>query len=63
MSFQYILLVMHLQQSIFTLTVPHGQFCTWKRFFFPLIDKLMCTIHSNKTLDTLVEYVAYYHIL
>ena len=32
-------------------------------FFFPLIDRLVCTIQSNQTLDALIKYVAYYHIL
>ena len=31
--------------------------------FFPLIDRLVCTIQNNQTLDTLIKYVAYYHIL
>ena len=29
-------------------------------FFFPLIDRLVCTIQSNQTLDALIKYVAYY---
>ena len=41
-----------------TSTVPHGQFCTWKRYFFLLIDRLVCTIHSIQTLDVLIKYVA-----
>jgi len=48
---------------IFVPTVPHGQFCTWKRFVFPLIDRLVWTIQSNQTLDALIKYVAQYHIL
>ena len=44
---------------MFAPTVPHGQFCTWKRFvFFALIDRLVCTIQSNQTLDALIKYVA-----
>ena len=27
-------------------------------FFFPLIVRLVCTIHSNQTLDALIKYVA-----
>ena len=27
-------------------------------FFFPLIDRLVCTIQSNQTLDALIKYVA-----
>ena len=38
--------------------VPHGWFCTWKRFFFPSIDRLVCTIQSNQTSDALIKYVA-----
>jgi len=35
---------------MFASTVPHGQFCTWKRdFFFPVIDRLMCTLESSQT--------------
>jgi len=26
--------------------------------FFPLIDKLMCTLQSNQTLDAMIIYVA-----
>ena len=48
---------------IFAPTVPHGQFCTWKRFFFPVIDRLVYTIQSYQTLDALIKYVAQYHIL
>ena len=43
--------------------VPHGWICTWKRFFFPLIDRMVCTIQSNQTSDALIKYVAQYHIL
>ena len=32
-------------------------------FFFPLIEKLVCTIQSDQTLDALIKYVAEYHIL
>ena len=32
-------------------------------FIFPLIDKFVCTIQSNQTLDALIKYVAKYHIL
>ena len=32
-------------------------------FFFPLIDRLVCRIQSNQTLDASIKYVAYYHIL
>ena len=39
-------------------TVPHGQFCKWKLFFFPLIDRLVYTIQSNQNLDALIKYVA-----
>jgi len=28
-------------------------------FFFPLIDRLVCTIQSNQTLDALIKNVAY----
>ena len=38
-------------------TITHGQFCTWKRFFFSLIDRLVCTIQHNQTLDALIKYV------
>ena len=49
---------------IFAPTVSHWQFCTWKRFFFfPLIDRSVCTIKSCQTLDALIKYVAYYHSL
>ena len=27
-------------------------------FFFPLINKLVCTIQNNKILDALIKYVA-----
>jgi len=27
-------------------------------FFFPLIDRLVCSIQSNQTLDALIKYVA-----
>jgi len=27
-------------------------------FFFLLIDRLVCIIHSNQTLDALIKYVA-----
>jgi len=27
-------------------------------FFFPLIDRLVCTIQNNQTLDVLIRYVA-----
>jgi len=37
----------------------HGNFFV----FFPLIDRLMCTIQSNQTLDALIKYVVEYHIL
>ena len=47
---------------IFSPTVPHGQFCTRKRFFFPLFDKLVCAIQNNQPLDALTKYVSY-HIL
>jgi len=43
-------------------TVPHGQFCTWKRFYFPFIDRLVCAIQSVQTLDASIKYVTY-HIL
>ena len=43
---------------IFAPTVPHGQFCTWNRFFL-----LVCTIQSVQNLDALIKYVAQYHIL
>ena len=32
-------------------------------FFFPLIDRLVCTIQNNQTLDALIKYVALYHSL
>ena len=32
-------------------------------FFFPLIDRLVCTIQNNQTLDALIKYVAEYHML
>ena len=32
-------------------------------FFFPFIDRLVCTIESNQTLDALIKYVVQYHIL
>ena len=36
---------------------------TWTVFFFPLIDRLVCTIQNNQTLDAFMKYVAKYHIL
>ena len=48
---------------MFVPTVPHGQFCTWKRFFFSLFDELVCTIQNKQNLDALIKHVAYYHIL
>ena len=36
----------------------HGKVC-----LFSLIDRLVCRIKSNQTLDALIKYVAYYHIL
>ena len=32
-------------------------------FLFRLFDRLVCTIQSYQTLDALIKYVAYYHIL
>ena len=32
-------------------------------FFFPLIDRLVCTILNNQTLDALIKHVEHYHIL
>ena len=32
-------------------------------FFFPLIDRYVCIIQSNQTMDALIKYVAQYHIL
>ena len=32
-------------------------------FFFPLIDRLVCTIQNNQTLDALIKHVEHYHIL
>ena len=51
------------RETYFRTYRSHGQFCTWKRFFFPLIDRLVCTIQSNQTSDALIKYVAQYHIL
>jgi len=33
-----------------------------EKFFVPLIDRLVCTIQSNHTLDALIKYVTQYHI-
>ena len=46
----------------------HNLFCTYRSacavlymetiFFFPLIDRLVCKIQNNQTLDALIKYVA-----
>ena len=36
---------------------------TWGRFFFPLINILVCTIQRHQPLVALIKYGAYYHIL
>ena len=46
----------------------YNLFCTYRSawavlymeniFFFPLIDRLVCTIQNNQTLDALINYVA-----
>ena len=40
-------------KPIFAPTIPHGQFCRRKHFFFPLIDRLVCTIQSSQILDAI----------
>jgi len=48
--------VFHNRQSTRNTFLPNST--RWKRFFFPLFDRLVCTIHNEQILDELIKYMS-----